>query len=153
MDFLVVLLCWALVHLVHITPWHASAVFLLGEPNPDVLQKHMYSALTAYRHSVPGPVLQLVQIHPLWNAQSVDMRSSTPTVLPYQSAPTSPNDFANGDVFCILPNVIKIISLYFIFALLSRPWNKVRNQLPLLQNETEIRTSLWGRWPRPTNKF
>lgn len=49
------------------------------------------------------------------------MGSSAPTVLPYQSAPTGPNDFANGDVSYILPNVIKIISLYFIFALLPRP--------------------------------
>lgn len=151
MDFLVVPACWALVH---ITPWHASAMFLLGEPNPeDVFQEFMYSAPTAYRHSVPGPVLQLGQIHPLWNAQSVDMGSSAPTVLPHQSAPTGPNDFAKGDVTYILPTAIKIISLHFIFALLPRPWNKVRNQLPLLQNETEIRTSLWGRWPRPTNKF
>lgn len=45
---LVVFTCWALVHLVCITPWHESAVFPLGEPNTEViLQKCTSSASTA----------------------------------------------------------------------------------------------------------
>lgn len=87
---------------------------LLQKNQEVILQKCTSSAPTAQRHTVPGLVLQLLQIQPLWNAQGVDVRSSAPSISPCQSAPTAPKYQWRCILYIIQCNKINF-SLFHIY--------------------------------------